>query len=124
MSDLANLNFMRNGFHTGNDVVDEPFLCVRRQQTEKIAGLSEIIISVPMIVTVDGGSPNRPGRIAITRIFDRPAETIRLIIGASAAIAVEAYVPVAVISVDRTSGLVDRQKVVVHAHAVAVGVRI
>src|SRR5580692_11794526 len=124
MPDLANLNLMRNGFHTGNDVVDEPFLCVRRQQTEKIAGLGEIVISVPMIVTIDSGSPNRPGRIAIARIFDRAAETIRLIIGASAAIFVEAYVSVAVIGVDRTPGLVDRQKVVVHAHAMAVGVGI
>src|ERR1700689_4751628 len=109
MLDLTNLDLPRDVLDAHHNVVDQPFVGVGSEQPEEVAGLGEIVVASPMIVAFDWIAPDVPRDVAIKRIFGGAAKTVGLIVSGSAAVLVEANVPVAMIGVNGTFGLVDRQ---------------
>src|SRR5258708_5450187 len=124
MTDLLLLNALRHGSHAGHDVVDQASLRVRRHQAEQAASLRVIVIALAMIMPAYF-TGEREERLFVLRIFDRAAETIRLIVRTESAVVVEPGRPIAMIGVYR-AGLrtIHRQRVVVHAQAITMSIRV
>ena len=109
--------------HGAGGVVKQNLLLLGRHQAKQRTGLGEIV-GVFAVVPVVGGAFHRQRRFAKIGLFGPLAFAVGLVAQRAAVVAIDAHGAVAVKAVHRAARLVDRNLVVVHAQAVALGVAI
>src|SRR3989442_70802 len=124
MRELALDYELRHAVHGVRDVREHSSLLAIIEKVEKGAGLTVIVISVAMVVTI-GISTDLQRRLGKFRTLDGSVERVRFVICIRVRIVCEeSHLSVLVIVMHRTFGSVHRQGLVVSAEAMAMRVRI
>ena len=59
MTDLLELNFLRNATHCPNEISDEALLLILRHQVEQVPCLGVIVIALAVVITIAVDSTER-----------------------------------------------------------------
>src|SRR5690554_7133902 len=124
VGDVTNHDVALHTVHRPSRIVEQPLLRVCRHQSEQIARLGEVVRILGPIVITGGGTLQRHRRLAEIGLLLPFAISIRLVMQAAALVAVNPHGTIAVIAVDRATGRVYRDLVVVHTQTVALGVTV
>src|SRR5690606_19218506 len=124
VGDVTNHDVALHTVHRPSRIVEQPLLRVWRHQSEQIARLGEVVRILGSIVITGGGTLQRHGRLAEVRLLLPLAVGVRLVMQAAALVAIDPHGTIAVIAVDRATGRVHRDLVVVHTQTVALRIAV
>jgi hypothetical protein len=124
MLDLEFLDVARDSVaEAAGNIVDEALFCIGGHQAEEITGL-RVVVAVGTVIVTRNCAADRSWAFRVVLVLRWAAETIWFVVYGRAAIAIEAHGAVAMIRGVRALRLVDRERIVVNAEAVAVRVGI
>src|SRR5690554_2291050 len=114
VGDVANHDMALHPVHGPRRVLEQTLLLVCRHQTEQVSRLGDVVVIFLAVIVTGCRTFQRHRRLAEIGLLLPFAISIRLVMQAAALVAVNPHGTIAVIAVDRATGRVYRDLVVVH----------
>src|SRR5690606_33711572 len=124
VGDVANHDMALHPVHGPRRVLEQTLLLVCRHQTEQVARLGEVVVIFLAVIVTGCRTFQRHRRLAEIGLLLPFAISIRLVMQAAALVAIDPHGTIAVIAVDRATGRVYRDLVVVHTQTVALRIAV